>query len=90
MSLETGLGLYGRRRMGTAGMLWSMARLSGDNPRIGRRGAHVVTDLDGLTVIADEPVPFQVDGDALETREKVTFRSAPNAIRVVGVPPGIG
>jgi diacylglycerol kinase family enzyme len=86
VSFETGLAVYGRRRMGVAGMLWSMARLSGDNPHVGRRGAYVVHDLDSLTVLADEPMPFQVDGDALEAREKVTFRSVPNAIRVVGVP----
>jgi diacylglycerol kinase family enzyme len=89
-SFDDGLGLYGRRRMGVAGMLWSMARLSGDNPRVGRRGAHVLHDLEGLTVLADEPVPFQVDGDALETRDKVTFRSVPRAIRVLGVPLEIG
>jgi diacylglycerol kinase family enzyme len=85
-SFDDGLGLYGRRRMGVTGMLWSMARLSGDGPRIGRRGAHVLHDLEGLTVLADEPVPFQVDGDGLDLREKVTFRSVPRAIRVVGVP----
>ena len=85
-NFDDGLGLYGRRRMGVAGMLWSMARLSGDDPRVGHRGAHVLHDLEGLTVLADEAVPFQVDGDALGTREKVTFRSIPRAIRVVGVP----
>jgi diacylglycerol kinase family enzyme len=86
VTFENGLAVYGRRRMGTVGMLFSMARLSGENPRIGRRGAHVVSDLDHLTVIADEPMPFQVDGDGLDPREKVTFRSVPRAIRVVGVP----
>jgi diacylglycerol kinase family enzyme len=85
-TFENGLGLYARRRMGAAGMLWSMARLSGDSPRVGRRGAHVRHDLETLTVLADEPVPFQVDGDALGARDKVTFRSVPRAIRVVGVP----
>ena len=53
----------------------------------GKFGAHVVHDLEHITVIADEPLPFQVDGDALETREKVRFRSVPNALRVVGAPP---
>jgi len=89
-TFENGLGLYARRRMGVVGMLWSMARLSGDDPHVGRRGAHLVHDVDGLTVLADEPVPFQVDGDALDAREKVTFRSVPRAIRVVGVPLEIG
>lgn len=86
VSFDTGLDLYARRRMGTAGMLFSMARLSGSRPRIGGRGAHVAHDLDRLTLVADEPLPFQVDGDALDFREKVTFRSVPNAIRIVGVP----
>jgi diacylglycerol kinase family enzyme len=86
VGFDTGLSVYGRRRMSTAGMLFSLARLSGDSPHIGRRGAHVVDDLDQFTVLADEPMPFQVDGDALDSREKVTFRSVPRAIRVVGAP----
>ena len=73
--------------MGTLGMLWSMARMSGSHPAVGRRGAHVVHDQEHITVFADEPMPFQVDGDALELREKVTFRSVRNAISIVGVPP---
>ena len=61
-----GSGIYARRRMGTPGMLWSMARMSGSRPRVGRRGAVVVHDEEHVTVIADEPLPFQVDGDALD------------------------
>jgi diacylglycerol kinase family enzyme len=86
VTFETGLAVYARRRMGTAGMLYSMAQLSGTRPRIGRRGAHLVHDLEHITLIADEPLPFQVDGDALDSREKVTFRSVANAIAVVGAP----
>ena len=83
VTLETGLAVYARRRMGTPGVAFSLLRLSGDRPRIGRRGAYVAHDLEQVTVIADEPLPFQVDGDALETRDKVTFRSAPQAIQIV-------
>jgi diacylglycerol kinase family enzyme len=86
VTFDTGLDIYARRRMGTAGMLFSMARLSGSRPRIGTRGAFVVHDLDRLTLVADEPLPFQVDGDALDFRDKVTFRAVPNAIQVVGIP----
>ncbi|SHF75558.1 Diacylglycerol kinase family enzyme [Jatrophihabitans endophyticus] len=88
VDFDTGLGLYARRRMRTLGVLVSMARLSGKRPRIGRFGARVVQDLDHITVVADEPMPFQVDGDALDSREKVTFRAVPDAIRVVVAPPG--
>ncbi|GAB2486626.1 diacylglycerol kinase family protein [Jatrophihabitans fulvus] len=83
VTLESGLGVYARRRMRTAGMLVSMARLSGSRPRVGRYGAFSAHDVDHLTLIADEPLPFQVDGDALDARDKVTFRSVPEAIRVV-------
>ena len=42
----------------------------GNRPRIGRRGAFVHHDLESLTVIADEPMPVQVDGDYLELRTR--------------------
>ena len=90
VSFDTGLDLYARRRMGITGMLFSMARLSGNHPRIGARGAYVVHDLDRLTLVAEEPLPFQIDGDAVDFREKVTLRSVPNALQVVGVPPRTG
>ncbi len=83
VTLESGLALYGRRRMGPAGLLFSMARMSGSHPRVGRRGAFVVHDVEHVTLLADEPMPFQVDGDALDSREKVTFRSVRDAIRIV-------
>jgi diacylglycerol kinase family enzyme len=86
VSFDTGLALYARRRMGALGVLWSMARFSGDRPKVGDRGAHVVHDVNHMTIMADEPLPFQVDGDALDRREKVTFRSVPNALRIVGAP----
>jgi diacylglycerol kinase family enzyme len=83
VTFETGLGVYARRRMGTAGMLWSMARMSGPNGRVGKRGAHLHHDLDGLTVIADEPMPVQVDGDYAELKDKMTITSVPRALSVL-------
>jgi diacylglycerol kinase family enzyme len=83
VDFDSGLGLYARRRMGAPGLLFSMMRLSGNRPRVGRRGAHVVLDLAGLTVWADQPMPVQVDGDGLEPREKLVFRSVPQALHVV-------
>jgi diacylglycerol kinase family enzyme len=71
-------------------MLFSLARLSGGRPRVGTRGAYLVHDLDRLTLVADEPLPFQVDGDALDLREKVTFRSVPHAIEILGISPESG
>jgi diacylglycerol kinase family enzyme len=80
---DSGLALYARRRMSTAGLMFSMARLSGNRPHIGKRGAFVVHDLEGLTILADEAMPVQVDGDYLGPREKLTFHSAARAINVL-------
>jgi diacylglycerol kinase family enzyme len=82
-TFETGLGLYARRRMGTAGMVFSMGRLMGPTAHVGSRGAALVEDLERLTVLADEPLPFQIDGDAVDTRSKVSFRSVPAAVQIV-------
>jgi diacylglycerol kinase family enzyme len=80
---DSHLGVYLRRRMGMPGMLFSMARLSGNHPRVGRRGAFLHHDVESLTVIADEPMPVQVDGDYLDLRPKAVFTSAQRAISVV-------
>ena len=69
--------------MSAPGLLLSMARMSGDTPRIGRRGAFTQHDLVTLTLIADVPTPVQVDGDYLGLHEKLTFRTAERAIRVL-------
>jgi diacylglycerol kinase family enzyme len=82
-SVDDGLGLYARRRMSTAGTLFSMVRLAGDHPRIGRRGAHLRHDLSTVTIRADEPLPVQIDGEYAGLHEKLTLRSEPRAIAVV-------
>jgi diacylglycerol kinase family enzyme len=83
VTLDAGLAMYARRRMGAGGLLYGLVRMSGNRPHVGKRGAHVAHDIDVLTVRADEPMPVQVDGDYLEPREKVVFRSVPQALRVV-------
>jgi diacylglycerol kinase family enzyme len=82
-SFDTGLGLYARRRMSTAGMVYSMGRMMGPSAHVGTRGAYLVEDLERLTVIADEPLPFQIDGDAVDTRAKVSFKSVRDAVNVL-------
>lgn len=82
-SFDDDLALYARRRMGAAGMLFSLARMSGPHARVGRRGAHVRYDVRELTLYADEPMPFQVDGDYLDVRDKVRFSSTTRALEVI-------
>jgi len=80
---ETGLALYARRRMSTPGFLFSMVAVSGNRPRVGKRGAYLVHDLDSLVIRADEPIPVEVDGDYLGVREKLVLTSTTRAIRVL-------
>lgn len=45
-------------------------------------GALVVHDLTDFALSAAKPLPFQVDGDALDKREYVRFREIPRALEV--------
>jgi len=49
------------------------------------KGKRVVNlhDLPELTLTADMPLPFQLDGDGLGQRTRVRLRSVPHALRVV-------
>jgi len=46
-------------------------------------GARIEHDLDSFVLSSSRPMPFQVDGDALDFRERVEFRSVPRAIEVL-------
>lgn len=80
---EDGLALYARRRMSAPGLLFSLVRMSGPNPHVGTRGAYVRYDLPELTLVADEPMPLQVDGDYLGLRDTVHLCAAPGALQVL-------
>jgi diacylglycerol kinase family enzyme len=81
-SFDDGLGLYARRRMGTVPMLYALTQvMRRGTPR--DPGALIVHDLPGLLVRADEPTPFQVDGDYLGDRTHVRFWSIPKALAVL-------
>lgn len=84
-SFDTGLDLMGLRSMRTFPTLNQVRQFltpNGEPPR----GRHTVTlhDMAELTVVASRPIAFQLDGDYLDERERVAFRSAPRALRVVG------
>lgn len=57
----------------------------GSEPGPGLRvpGGRIEHDLSRFTLRASEPMQFQLDGDALDERTTVHFRSAPRAIRVL-------
>jgi diacylglycerol kinase family enzyme len=81
-SFDAGLDLVAMKRLRTVGTLWAASgMLFGDGLR--GRAALVLPDLSEFRIVADHPVHLQIDGDYLGERESVTFRSHPNAIRVV-------
>ena len=82
-SFDTGLDVFGLTRSPARTILRHGAQVLAKNPR--PRGKHVVAlhDLPALTLTADLPLPFQLDGDDLGDREQVHLRAVPGALHVV-------
>jgi diacylglycerol kinase family enzyme len=82
-SFMTGLDLFGLSSMSALPVWRTVGRLIANSQRLGNgRGVLIRHDLPELTLSAQRPVEFQVDGDYLGPRERVTFRSVPDALRV--------
>jgi diacylglycerol kinase family enzyme len=84
-SFDAGLDVFGLRGLRTGStlrVLRQMLSAGRDRPPRGRAvlAAH---DLPGLTMTASRPVAFQIDGEYMGERERVQFRSVPDALRVV-------
>lgn len=82
-SFDTGLDYLALRRLGTFSTLRHVRQIlqPGSRPR----GRDVATghDLAELTVWADRPVAFQLDGEPLGERMSVHLRAHPDALRVL-------
>jgi diacylglycerol kinase family enzyme len=83
-SFDTGLDIYARTRMGVAGTLWGVGRFALRSKRSKPFGGRIYHDLGEFVLRTSRPMPFQVDGDHLENRQTVRFRSVPDALRVFG------
>ena len=88
-SFDRQLDLYARTRMSTLGVLLAAGRMisRADAERRRRRpprqlGAHIEHDLAEFDLVADRPLPFQVDGDAMGARTAVHLQAVPDALRV--------
>jgi diacylglycerol kinase family enzyme len=87
-SFDRGLDLVALRALtapGTSRFLFQMLVPVGRPARRGGpHGRHVLRlhDVSEFTLLANEPVAFQLDGDYLGPREKVRFTSVPSALRV--------
>ncbi|GIH29487.1 diacylglycerol kinase [Acrocarpospora phusangensis] len=81
---DTGLDLIGLRRMGLPAMLGLVRQIVGERSGL-PTGKHLVQAHDEaeFTLSAERPVAFQLDGDYLGERERVIFRSIPDALQVL-------
>lgn len=82
-SFDNGLSLYARRSMGTVSMVRGLAHLLTSAKTPTGRGVLVEEDLPGFVLRAQEPLPFQVDGDFLGDRSEVRFWGIPRALSIV-------
>lgn len=83
-SFSKGLDLFVLRRMDLLSTLSVLPQIVPPFNRL-PRGSQVLGlhDVGELTLRAQRPIAFQLDGEYLGRRELVTFRSVPKAIRVV-------
>ncbi|GAA5041077.1 diacylglycerol kinase family enzyme [Thermocatellispora tengchongensis] len=84
-SFETGLDLLGLRRLTLPTMMGIMPQIFNPPAEGLPHGRHLVQlhDEPEITITATRPVAFQLDGDYLGEREKVAFRSIPDALQVM-------
>jgi diacylglycerol kinase family enzyme len=80
---ETGLDLFGLANFAPLPVALNVGRLIANSRRLADGpGVLIRHDLAELTLSAQRPVAFEVDGDYLGPRERVTLRSVPDALRV--------
>jgi diacylglycerol kinase family enzyme len=83
-SFDSGLDVFGMRSLSTPRTLGALRQMLSERTEPPRgRAVLAGHDLTELTVRADRPVAFQVDGEYVGEREQVSFRSVPNALRVI-------
>jgi len=82
-SFDTGLDLFGLRKLGTVTTLRYLRQILSASPRLRGRQVLSLHDVPELTISASEPLAFQLDGDDLGERTSVTFRAVPAALDVI-------
>jgi diacylglycerol kinase family enzyme len=82
-SFDAGLDVFGLRKLTTVSTLRQLRQILSAQPKLRGRRLLSLHDLDTFTVSAEEPLPFQLDGDDLGERTSVTFRAVPRALDVI-------
>ncbi len=77
------LDVFAMGRTGTVGMLRILRRALSDRPDARGRAVHRWHDVAEMTLTAERPQGWQVDGDHLGTATGLRLRSVPAALRVI-------
>jgi len=82
---DTALDVFALRSLGTLPTLVALRHMLGIGPEGSAHSKHTLSlhDERELTFRATRPIAFQVDGEYVGEREQVTFRSVPDALRVI-------
>jgi diacylglycerol kinase family enzyme len=82
-SFDAGVDVLGMRHLGTVGTLRTVAQMLSRGGTPHGRSPEILHDLAELTIEADEPLHWQVDGDHLGKIASLRVTSAPKALRVI-------
>ena len=80
---DGGLDLLVGQTMATRSLVRALTGMLSPSPRAGYRGFRVLADLDGFSLSADVPLPFQLDGEYVGDRTNVTFGCLRAALSVI-------
>ena len=83
---DGGLDLLVGQTMAARSLARAVGGMLSPNPRAGYPGLPVLHDLDGFSLAADIPLPFQLDGEYVGDRTSVAFGCSRGALRVVAPP----
>ncbi|HYK30921.1 MAG TPA: diacylglycerol kinase family protein [Streptosporangiaceae bacterium] len=83
---DAGLDVFALRSMSSASMAYALGQMFATKGGM-LHGRNITTlhDQPSLTLRADRPVAFQIDGEYVGERELVRLRSIPSALRVIGL-----
>jgi diacylglycerol kinase family enzyme len=84
---DTGLDVFALRKMSTFSTFTTIGKMltASDNGTLRGRSVLAYHDQPCVTMHASRPVAFQIDGEYVGEREVVTFRSVPQALRVIAL-----
>jgi diacylglycerol kinase family enzyme len=83
---DGGLDLLVGQTMAARSLARAVTGMLSPNPRTGYPGLPVLHDVDGFSLSADIPLPFQLDGEYVGDRTSVTFGCLRSGLAVVAPP----